>query len=727
MRKLKLLFGVHNHQPVGNFDHVFEELFEKSYRPYFDVLEPFESLRTAAHFTGPLLEWMQKHRPDFFKRLRDLVRAGRLEMMSGGFYEPILSSLPEEDAVGQIRMMNEFLEAEFGQPPRGLWLAERIWSPTLPGLLSQAGIEYTVLDDTHFYYAGLETNQISGHYITENQGHALKVFPISKTLRYSIPFDLPEKTLEHLKRFRDESGFDAVTYADDGEKFGGWPETYEWVYEKGYLKNLFAALEANRDWLETVTFSDYIQSTPPVGRVYLPMASYDEMMEWALPHRAASRFEDFKEQLKERGLLEEDGYRTFLRGGQWDNFLTKYEESNLMHKKMLYVSRKVHRLTLEQQKESGALRELYRGQCNCAQWHGLFGGLYLNYLRHALYNHLIAAENIADALLGGNDRGLQVEVLDYNHDGHEEVIVSNPLMTAGIVPAYGGAVFELDCRPVCFNLSNVLKRREEAYHRQLEKADAPHTVGEGQPASIHDRVRAKEPGLRDRLFYDANERYSFMERFLPPGTTLTDMKSSRYRELGDFTGQPYEVMRRPDAAAGAPFELELRREGTVAGDAGAHPVRVNKQYAFDPDRGGMTVSVTVTNTGDRALNMLWAEEFNFTLLAGDAPDRYYLSPGFGSERPRMNSEGELSGVKRFGLCDEAFGFSLMLESEPEGAWWWYPAETISQSEEGFERTYQGSCLLNVRLLRLNAGEVCGATWNLTLSVAGEETFQAKGS
>lgn len=91
MRKLKLLFGVHNHQPVGNFDHVFEELFEKSYRPYFDVLEPFESLRTAAHFTGPLLEWMQKHRPDFFKRLRDLVRAGRLEMMSGGFYEPILS------------------------------------------------------------------------------------------------------------------------------------------------------------------------------------------------------------------------------------------------------------------------------------------------------------------------------------------------------------------------------------------------------------------------------------------------------------------------------------------------------------------------------------------------------------------------------------------------------------------------------------------------------------
>ncbi|MGP0628758.1 alpha-amylase/4-alpha-glucanotransferase domain-containing protein [Nitrospina sp. 32_T5] len=719
MQKLKLLFGVHNHQPVGNFDHVFEELFEKSYRPYFDVLEPFEHLRTAAHFTGPLLEWMQKHRPDFFKRLRGMAQSGRLEIMSGGFYEPILSSLPEEDAVGQIRMMNEFIETEFGQAPRGLWLAERIWSPTLPSLLAQAGIEYTVLDDTHFYYAGLETDQISGHYITENQGHALKVFPISKTLRYSIPFDLPEKTIEYLKRFRDENGFDAVTYADDGEKFGGWPETYEWVYEKGYLKNLFGALEANRDWLETVTFGDYIQNTPPVGRVYLPMASYDEMMEWALPHRAASRFEDLKAQMKERGM-DEDGYRTFLRGGQWDNFLTKYEESNLMHKKMLYVSRKVHRLTPEQQKESGALRELYRGQCNCAQWHGLFGGLYLNYLRHALYNHLIAAENIADNLLDGNDRGLNVDVLDYNHDGHEEVIVSNRALTAGIVPACGGALFELDCRPLCFNLSNVLKRREEAYHRRLESAEATHAGDEAAPASIHDRVRVKEAGLKDRLFYDVQERYSFMERFLPLDTTLEAMKSSRYRELGDFVGKPYTVVRKMENGTHAALELELQREGRVVDDAGVHPVILNKRYVFSPDRGEMTVAVTVANTGDRVLKVLWAEEFNFTLLAGDAPDRYYVSPGFGSERPRMNSEGELEKAGSFGLRDEAFGFALLLESQAKARWWWYPVETVSQSEEGFERTYQGSCLLNLNALQLNAGEKVETVWQLKLRVEGKE-------
>ena len=143
---LHFVFCIHSHQPVGNFEHVFEELFEKSYKPYFDVLEPFTNIKTAIHFTGPLLEWMQAHRMDFLKRVRDWAQAGRLEILSGGFYEPILPSLPEEDAVGQIRMMNEFIEREFGQTPRGLWLAERIWSPILPRIIARAGIEYTIID-----------------------------------------------------------------------------------------------------------------------------------------------------------------------------------------------------------------------------------------------------------------------------------------------------------------------------------------------------------------------------------------------------------------------------------------------------------------------------------------------------------------------------------------------------------------------------------------------------
>ncbi len=263
MKKLKFLFGIHNHQPVGNFDHVFEQNFQQCYRPYFDVLNKFPRIKTAVHFSGPLLEWLKSHQPDYLKMLRDMTAEGRLEILSGGFYEPLLPSLPDEDAVGQIRMMSEFIREEFGTAPRGLWLAERIWVPSLPKLIAEAGLKYTLIDDTHFYYSGLEERQMNGYYVTEKHGSPLSIFPISKALRYAIPFKQPEETLAYFRRAKDEFGFEGVTYGDDGEKFGGWPETYQWVYNETWLARIFTALEQNYDWVETATFGEYVDNHPP--------------------------------------------------------------------------------------------------------------------------------------------------------------------------------------------------------------------------------------------------------------------------------------------------------------------------------------------------------------------------------------------------------------------------------------------------------------------------------
>ena len=35
----------HNHQPVGNFDNVFESAYQDSYLPFLDVFEPFTDLK----------------------------------------------------------------------------------------------------------------------------------------------------------------------------------------------------------------------------------------------------------------------------------------------------------------------------------------------------------------------------------------------------------------------------------------------------------------------------------------------------------------------------------------------------------------------------------------------------------------------------------------------------------------------------------------------------------
>lgn len=703
MEKLKFLFGIHNHQPLGNFEHVFEEVYGQCYLPYFKVLQQFPKLKTTAHFSGCLLEWLQAHRPKYLKVIRGLVQNGQLELLSGGFYEPILSSLPEEDAIGQIRMMNAFLESEFGCQPQGLWLTERIWSPQLPKIIAQAGIRYTIVDDTHFYYAGLEERQMHGYYLTEAEGFSLGVFPISKTLRYSIPFELPEVTIGHLRRYREEWGVDAVTYADDGEKFGGWPETHQWVYKEKYLYNFFAALEEQSDWLETMTFGEYVNQHPPVGRVYLPMASYEEMMEWSLPYEAGLNFRELKKELEVAGV-DEAHTRVFLRGGQWNNFLTKYEESNHLHKRVLYAGKKVKQLPAGHQEHTGALRALYRSQCNCAYWHGLFGGLYLNYLRHALYAQLIAAENSADDVLLGKDRGLSVDVADFNQDGFEEVIVGNPAISAFISPARGGALMELDYRPACFNLSNVLRRRPEVYHQDILAAQEQSASEEGQPQSIHDRVRCKEEGLQEKLIYDRLDRYSFMDHCLTAGTAYEPFSANQYDELISFEGQPYQWKRGDDPVdPQAPFRLSLKRDG-VGGYSGEKQLFVEKTYTFDPHKATLEVGYRLQNTGETPLDFIWVVEHNFTLLAGVAADRIYILPEGQMEDSRMVSKGVLSDIHSLGMRDEYFKFELQLNYSPDVELWRFPVETVSQSEEGFESVYQGSCVAGCWSVQLEPGQ-----------------------
>ena len=40
--RIRLILALHNHQPIGNFDHVFEQAFDDSYRPFLEVLSRYD-------------------------------------------------------------------------------------------------------------------------------------------------------------------------------------------------------------------------------------------------------------------------------------------------------------------------------------------------------------------------------------------------------------------------------------------------------------------------------------------------------------------------------------------------------------------------------------------------------------------------------------------------------------------------------------------------------------
>ena len=318
--RISLAFTLHNHQPVGNFGWVIAETYERAYLPMLDALERHPGVHVALHYSGPLLAWIRSERPEFISRLAALVARSQVEIVGGGWYEPVLAALPERDRTGQLVRMADELEAEFGRRPRGAWLAERVWEPDLPTSLVTSGYRWTVLDDAHFRAAAIPEEGLWGPYTTEDQGNVLTVFGTEQGLRYRIPFSPVDDVIGYLRAHATEAGDRLGTMGDDGEKFGGWPTTYEHCWGSGrWVETFFTALEANADWLTTVTPSGWLEGHRSVGRVYIPTGSYAEMCEWALPADESRAFAAALHEATAAGQPE----ARWLRGAIWRNFQVK--------------------------------------------------------------------------------------------------------------------------------------------------------------------------------------------------------------------------------------------------------------------------------------------------------------------------------------------------------------------------------------------------------------------
>lgn len=621
------LFAVHNHQPVGNFPEVYKRAFRDCYDPFLSEMAAHPAISFTLHLSGPLWEYMEAKERKAWERIEEMVARGQVELLGGGFYEPILTIIPEEDKLGQLRLMSDFLAEKFGCRPRGVWLTERVWEPHLPKTLAREGIEYTILDEEHFRYAGVI--DIERPYITEEEGSPLILFPVSKPLRYEIPF----RTLEEVRaRFREIGTRGGLAIlGDDGEKFGLWPGTHKWVYEEGWLAGFLTLLE--EEGIRTMTYSGYLDSRPPLERVYIPPASYEEMMEWVLSPEDFLRFRE----LKRRAPAEA---RRFLRGGFFREFFLKYPESRHLHRRMILVSREVRK-----SENPEATRELYKAQCNDPFWHGIFGGLYLPHLRESAYRHLLAAEKNLPLRPGW-------EKIDYDLDGREEMVFRQDGFNLLLKPSFGGSLVEFDDRRLSRNLTDVLSRREESYHRPDDEA----TDGEGK--SIHELAKKLPPGAASLLRYDWHPRFSLLDHFLHPETTAESFQRVEYGEQGDFVNQEYQFRLEGDA-------LVMVRHGHVWADGERVPVEVTKRLA--PQRDGMVVSYELQNRSDRKLEALFAVEWNFYLLDEEWTIRHHT----------------------ISILDGRW----LMEFSGRPVIWHFPLQTLSQSEGGYDIIRQGMCFL----------------------------------
>jgi alpha-amylase len=721
--RISLALAIHNHQPVGNFGWVFAEVYEQAYLPMLDALERHPGVRLSLHYSGPLLEWLRVERPEFISRLGALVARDQVEILGGGYYEPVLASLPERDRVGQLQRMGDELERLFGRRPTGAWLAERVWEPDLPTSLAAGGYDWTILDDAHFRAAAIPEEDLWGPYTTEDQGRLLTVFGTEQGLRYRIPFRDVEDVIGYLRDHATDDGERVGTMGDDGEKFGAWPTTWQHCWGEGrWVARFFEALEANAGWLATTTPSAWLASHRPIGRVYIPTGSYAEMGEWALPADESRVFADVLHAAQAAGRPE----ARWLRGAFWRNFQIKYREINDLHKQMLRTSDKVSAMQPGPARDL-ATDHLYRGQSNDCYWHGLFGGIYISHMRLATYEHLIAAEDLADGAAG---ELRAAERRDLDMDGQDDVRLAGPGQVVTVDLTSGAGIGGWDVRAVRHALGAVLRRRPEAYHQTLRDhetkaalaaAEAIADDGHTAPASIHDIVMTKEAGLADQLHYDAYERRSGLVRLLSTDTTPEAWSTGEAAELGDAVDGAFEI-----------DHLEMdrlvaSRAASIQTPDGPARIRVVKELRLAGDRRSPTLELilTVQNRSDAQIEALLALEWTLTMLGGGGnPAAWWEMAG---ERTAHDVSGTAVGIGAFAQGNDYVGISVATTVSPSTTAWWAPVETVSNSEGGFERVYQGSGLLLSWPLALAPGESTEVSVVHTIATAHDRTAEETGS
>lgn len=724
--KIYLSLVFHNHQPVGNFGNVFEEGYEKAYLPLVQLLERFPTVRVGMHFTGPLRDWIVEKQPDLFKRVKALVQRRQLEILGGGYYEPILVMLSDEDKIGQLTMLSDAVASDFGQRPTGMWLAERVWEPSLASPINAAGLKYAIVDDTHFNFAGYADEDLFGYYVTEDQGKPLNLFPTSKELRYLFPWRPVEEAIGWLRKQADQHGGNPTSpppiavMGDDGEKFGMWPGTWEHCWTNGYMDRFFAAVAANSEWIETITPADYLKRFPARGRAYLPTASYLEMTEWALPaermfelttmRRGMEREIDIKQWIDTGRAEYLKTLLRYMRGGFWRGFLSKYPEVNQMQKRGAYTSRRLH-ATPENGVRREALKKLWAAQCNCAYWHGVFGGTYLFHIRAANYANILEAE----ALM--LDEKLHVEQVDFDLDSHDEVVVEGNPISLIIAPAAGGSLIEWDDLPSRYNLLNIMSRRREGYHYALQEAAARNdVVTPDMPQwnaieSVHTTsVRSKRAGLEKELIVDWHRRASFVDHFLRDDVTLESFSRASYQEDGDFVLSAYEsdVISTGDHAS-----ITLKRDGHVWANGVHQPVRIEKQFTLEAGERSYKVEYTVTNLSQTRLNLRFGIETAYGLDGGNTELCYLSLPN--GDVTGLGQAAVSENVSHYRIGTTIRHFEVVVESIRDGELWRFPLAPISMSEGGFEQVYQGTVFLHLFSLNLVPGMAWTNTFRLKVS------------
>jgi len=377
-------------------------------------------------------------------------------------------------------------------------------------------------------------------------------------------------------------------------------------------------------------------------------------------------------------------YEHLTPGAPFRSFLMKYPEINYLNKRIRGVSSRLAELEEGGSVYSSIRRSLWRAQANDAFWHGVFGGFYLPHLRRALYENMLQAESAIDEELGVKSFSMTYDV---DGDGFPEVVLKNNGLLAVVAPNEGLSLKELSGLNAGICFTDTIARRFEVYHRDLSPGSDDESV-----RTIHADMGSKEDGLDELLIYDEFPKRLFYDLFL--NETISNK--------GYFNGDIPEDARF-NSSGFSTNGMEVRSDIVSAEKDGTVIAAFNKMLTLN-DNG---LSAFWSGRSNRAGRLGSELSFNFW-----SPDAEYSNLRYNEADYPLHCPNVLESLKKFNVADRLANWEIVIESDRPISLWHYPIYTISRSESGYEKVFQGVTFFPS--IFLNAGETI--EWGLNVRI-----------
>ncbi len=651
MKKVKLIIGTVNSCSVSIGTDKLEEIYESSYKPFLRTVHK-NSLPVTFYYSGELLSWLIDNHDGIQMLFNDIIKSRKIEILGGGFYSPLFSLIPRKDRVGQIEMMTTEIRKRFGRRPRGMWITEKVWEPSMPMTMNYAGMEFSFIDEEFFEDAGLYNGELYRPCVTEDQGKKVILFPVSNRLISQFMLDKPEEVLEQIIGCGSEKEERIITMMIPGEDLD---------YNNGAgvkIEKFFNLIEKNKKHIDVVLPGKIVRELGCMKKVYFGCVSPGEIGRWSGPvfrEKIESNGTELNNQIaKGRAVNNQSFFR---------HFLSKYPESNYLYTRMLDIHKLIAQMRGDRQRKKTAECELYKSQNHSAFWHGGGSpGIYSFESRSKAYASLIEAEKLTRERTGFRS-SLQKD--DFDLDGLDEFIYRGLSLNINL-HRKGGVIFELDYFRTPHNYLSTMARHREWYHTE---------------------------GV-----YDKYTRNAFIDHFFQRDVAIENFFDMSYRETGDFVSGIYDVEK---------YNRERRivnfiRNGSVITKKNKFAVQLKKNYSFK--RNTVIIDYEIINKSDAVLNTSFGTELNLA-LSSEKGRQIEITLFKNEEKTSPDSDCFAAERKTKMLVkDNSRKANIIFNSDLDFDVWGFPVYTKTGTGKVVEELYQADCFMPFWFISLGPGK-----------------------